>query len=350
MRRQTRSFALVAAVALAVGLAAPSAQAHGRHPAHHRQHGQHGRAPFTFAVIGDVPYGDPAQAHFPASIAGINADPDVSQVSHLGDIKSGSTTCDDARFATVRHDFDLFQDPLYYTPGDNEWTDCHRANNGGYAPLERLAEIRSLFFAPSGRTQGDAVPVHSQAGRGVPENVRWSRGDLSFATLHVVGSNDDLAVWSGLGNTVATPEQVAEEKHRMAAAVANVHAAFADARKHHRRAVVLMQQADMFDPTVTDPQQADYSAFKPLVQALVDESRRYRGEVYLFNGDSHRFNQDAPLAKGSPWLAFYGVHGSADDLRRVTVDGSDLGEADWLKVTAHEHGRDVLTFEQVPGA
>ena len=28
--------------------------------------------------------------------------------------------------------------PVIYTPGDNEWTDCHRVNNGGYNPLERL--------------------------------------------------------------------------------------------------------------------------------------------------------------------------------------------------------------------
>jgi hypothetical protein len=32
------------------------------------------------------------------------------------------------------------------------------------------------------------------------------------------------------------------------------------------------------------------------------------------------------------------------------VDGSDLGEADWLKVTVQPRGRELLTFEQVPGA
>jgi hypothetical protein len=308
------------------------------------------RSTYTFAVIGDVPYGEPAQAHFPAFIAGINADPDVRMVTHLGDIKSGSTTCDDQRFAAIRQDFDGFADPLVYTPGDNEWTDCHRANNGGYRPLERLAKVRSLFFDRPGRTQGKPVPVRSQAERGIPENVRYVRAGVSFATLHVVGSNDDLAPWTGLGNTAATDEQVAEENARMAAAIANVHAAFRTARRHHLRAVVLQQQADMFDPTVTAPQPSDYSAFRPLVQALVDESNRYDGPVYLFNGDSHRFNQDRPLATGSPWLTFYGAHGTADNLRRVTVDGSDLGEADWLKVSVHKHDPEVLTFEQVPGA
>ena len=343
MRRRTASLAL-ASIALTTAYAAPAATASGPPAAHHRE-----ARPFTFAVIGDVPYGTDDEAHFPTFIQGINADPDVTQVTHLGDIKSGSTTCSDERLEAVRRDFDLFADPLYYTPGDNEWTDCHRANNGSYQPFERLAKVRSLFFTPTSRTLGRPVPVRSQAGRGIPENVRWERGDVSFATIHVVGSNDDLAPWTGIGQATTTQEQVDEEHDRMAAAIANVKAAYAAARAHHRRTVVIQQQADMFDPTVTDPQAGDYSAFRPLVQTLVDESRRFRGASYLFNGDSHQFNQDRPLAAGSPWLSFYGVRGSSDDLHRVTVDGSGLGEADWLKVTVHEHGPEALTFEQVAG-
>lgn len=339
---------LALAVTLAIGavLIAPEARAATTALAAHH----HSSDGWTFAVIGDVPYGEPAQVRFPAFIAGINADPDVRMVTHLGDIKSGSTTCDDQRLSTIRADFARFDDPLVYTPGDNEWTDCHRANNGGYHPLERLARVRSLFFARPGTTLGASVPVTSQARDGIPENVRYVRAGLSFATLHVVGSNNDLAPWTGLGESAPTTDQVAEERHRMAVSIANVRAAFHVARRHQLRGVVLQQQADMFDPTVPDPTFADFSAFKPLVQVIVDESRRFHGPVYLFNGDSHRFNQDRPLAAGSKWLGFYGVKHSADDLRRVTVDGSDLGEADWLKVTVRPHGKELLGFEQVPGA
>jgi len=296
-----------------------------------------------------VPYGDELQARFPEFIAGINADPDVQMVTHLGDIKSGSTTCDDTRYATIRRDFDGFADPLVYTPGDNEWTDCHRVNNGAYHPLERLTAVRSRFFPRPGTTLGRPVPVTSQASQGLPENVRYERAGLSFATLHVVGSNNDLAPWTGIGNTVATPAQVAEQRHRMAGAIANVRAAFHDARRHQLRGVVLQQQADMFDPTVPDPAFADYSAFRPLVQALVEESRRFHGPVYLFDGDSHVFNQDWPLAAGSPWLRFYGVEHGADNLQRVTVDGSDLGETDWLKVTVTADDEHPLSWHRVPG-
>ncbi len=302
---------------------------------------------WSFAVIGDVPYGDAMLADFPAFIDRINADGDVRMVSHLGDIKSGSTTCDDERFSAVRKDFDRFTDPLVYTPGDNEWTDCHRANNGGYQPLERLHTIRDMFFDPAGRTLGKPVAVRSQASRGLPENVRYTRAGVSFATLHVVGSNNDLAPWDGLGNAAPTPEQVSEERARMDASIANMREAFRQAKADGNRAVVLTQQADMFDGTVADPQFSDYSAYRPLVRAMVDEANHFDGQVYLFNGDSHSFTQDKPLAAGSPWLSFYGAKGSADNLTRITVDGADKGESNWLKATVHREGRDVVTVERV---
>src|SRR3954466_15620481 len=84
----------------------------------------------TLGVIGDVPYGAEQIAGFRTDIAEINADPFVDRVIHLGDIKDGSSRCDDAYFAARLADFQTFADPFIYTPGDNEWTDCHRADHG----------------------------------------------------------------------------------------------------------------------------------------------------------------------------------------------------------------------------
>ena len=43
--------------------------------------------------------------------------------------------------------FNQFRAPTVYVPGDNEWTDCHRTNNGGYNALERLSYIRANLFS-----------------------------------------------------------------------------------------------------------------------------------------------------------------------------------------------------------
>jgi Calcineurin-like phosphoesterase len=303
---------------------------------------------YTFAVIGDIPYGASQIANFPNVIAQINADPSVEWVTHLGDIKNGSTLCSDEYLQMIKSDFDRFADPLVYTVGDNEWTDCHRANNGTYNPLERLAKIRDVFFPSPGRTLGqDAAQVVSQADQGIPENVRWERAGISFAAADVVGSNNGMLPWPELGFSAPTPEQTAEVLARTSASIQEFHDAFSTARAHHDRAVALMIQADMFDPTVSNPSYADYYAFTPIVAAIAREAAAFPGQVYLFNGDSHVYNSDQPLAAGSPWLSFYGVTQAAPNLTRVTVDGS-TGVNDYLRVTAHGHGSQVLTWERVP--
>jgi hypothetical protein len=302
---------------------------------------------YSFAVIGDVPYGEDQIAAFPGWIRQINADPAVRAVVHVGDIKNGSSVCSDDYFSMIRADFDTFEDPLVYTPGDNEWTDCHRANNGAYNPLERLAKVRETFFDQPGRTLGQhPMKVSSQAGRGLPENVTWRRAGVTFLTANVPGSDNGLQPWSGLGNTEPTAEQRRAVADRTAADIDELRAAFAAARKHHDRGVVVAQQADMFDPTYT-PTQDDIGAFKPWVQALVDESSHFDGPVYLFDGDSHAYNSDRPLAQGSSWLSTYDVRGTADNLTRVTVDGSSNNQ-DYLRVTVGGPGRSLLSWQRVP--
>jgi hypothetical protein len=149
----------------------------------------------TLAVIGDIPYGDALIAEFPQDIREINADRDVSRVIHLGDIKNGSSRCDTSYFLHRFDDFQTFADPLVYTPGDNEWTDCHRANNGAYNPVERLGVIRDLFFAHPGRTLGREADRVTYQSRAHPENVLWRQRGVVYGSVHVVGSKDDHAVW-----------------------------------------------------------------------------------------------------------------------------------------------------------
>lgn len=333
---------LAATATLAVGSA--SASDRGAHNDGHEGHADS----FTFAVIGDIPYGSAEIANFPHVIQQINADPTVQLVDHLGDIKSGSTVCSDEYFAQVKAQFDTFVDPLVYTVGDNEWTDCHRPNNGAYNPLERLAAIRTVFFPRPGYTLGQhAVRVTSQAALGFPEDVRYTRADVAFAALHVVGSNNSLAPWTG--STGPTPEQAAEVSSRTAAVIASIQETFREARAEDNRAVVLLTQADMFDPTVVNPSFADYSAFQPIIRVIAQESARLRGPVFLFNGDSHVYNDDQPLATGSTWLSFYGVDDAAPNLTRVTIDGS-IGVNNYLRVTVDPHSPVVLSWTRVPFA
>lgn len=336
--RPVRLLAAPAVVALAAALT-PFAPAAAAPPADHG-------SGYSFAVIGDVPYGADQIAAFPRWIDQINDDRQVHYTVHVGDIKNGSTTCDDAYFDQIRERFDSFDRPLVYTPGDNEWTDCHRANNGAYQPLERLDAIRETFYPQPGRTLGrHSMKVDSDT-PGIPENVTWRSAGVSAAAVHVVGSNNDLEPWEGIGLTEPTDAQIAEEQARMDSSIATMRESFDSARAHHDGAVAVFLQADMFDPSY-DPTW-HVSAFAPFVRALAEESRDFDGNVYLVNGDSHAYNDDKPLATGSDWLDVYDVDAPAGNVNRITVDGSDNNK-DWLKVTVrHGGGETRLTGERVP--
>jgi hypothetical protein len=313
----------------------------------------------TYAVIGDTPYSTFQIQHFPDDIAEINADPDVSRVVHLGDIKSGSTRCDTidsnpntGDFTQIRSNFDLFQDPLVYTPGDNEWTDCHRANNGGYVPTDRLAVIRSMFFTTPGQTLGQSPAALDTQGGSYPENVTWNESRVQWGTIDVPGSNNDWLPWF---NQPRTQAQIDEVTNRTAADVAWLDHVFAAATASKAKAVVIATQADMWDPAFAgDPSQSDH--FTPIVQALASRSRAWERPVILFNGDSHVFEVDNPL--GDPSTAqneVYGLTTPVDNLERITVNGSTTPCHEWLKLTIDPRSDAIFSWtrhrfvNQAPG-
>lgn len=179
----------------------------------------------TLAVYGDWPYGPNILAAAPLLINSIKSDPKVRLVLHVGDIHSGSQPCTGAGLNPLPNTsiptwnqmiFDLFQqfkDPFVYTPGDNEWTDCHKTKEGtsGY-PLNELEAVRGLFFADPGYTLSVRnKQVLSQALAFDPqylvdaqyvENMIWEESQVIFVTLNVPGSNNDGLPWKGGSTTV----------------------------------------------------------------------------------------------------------------------------------------------------
>ena len=323
--------ALAALVLFALAALAPAARAHDR---------AHGAT--TLGVIGDIPYGDALIAEFPADIAEINADPAVRRVIHLGDIKNGSSRCDDSYFAARYANFTSFDDPLVYTPGDNEWTDCHRANNGGYLPTERLGAIRSLFFPRPGRTLGGHQRRVEAQSRDYPENVAWRQSQVQFGTVHLVGSNDDQDPWFGDRTDPATgqprPESSAETSLRVreytareAADRAWIDHLFDSAERSRAAALVLGMQADMWDSAAPP---SELTAFAPFKALIARRAARLGRPVWLLEGDSHIFKVDRPA-------------GMPANLTRVVVQGSTNTPHEWLRLHVAPRSPGVLSCETV---
>jgi hypothetical protein len=296
-----------------------------------------GADPFTYAVIGDTPYGSAQLANFPKDVALINADPDVSWVIHVGDIKNSTTPCTDAYFAQIRADFDAFADPLVYTPGDNEWTDCHLAVNGGYVPTERLAKVRSVFFDRPGVTLGRPALVLPE-GLDFRENVLWARSGVVFSSVDITGANNDLVPW--FGAPAISPEQQQEYDTRLAADLAWIDVTFAAARIAHAPAVVIATQADLTNDEV------GHSGFTPLVERLTRRARDFGKPVLLLNGDSHDFRLDQPFV--APLAALYPTAVEAPNLTRITVQGSTRVPHEWLKLRVEPGAAAPFSWTRIP--
>jgi hypothetical protein len=281
---------------------------------------------FAFVALGDLPYGSPQQAYpsYRRLIDRINEAAPVFSI-HVGDIKSGGTRCTDEEFIAQRLHFDRFAAPVVYTPGDNEWTDCHRRSNGGYEPQERLQRLRQLFFKPGWsmgqrpmalQTQAQLMPEHAA----FLENQRWLHEGVLFVTVHVVGSNNNLQS--------EVPGAVAEHAQRDAANVAWIRAAFEHAGRVKAQALVIAMQAN---PLLGRNLFEDFpknSGFRQSIgETLLPLAAASPVPVLLIHGDSHWHRMDQPFTwRGEPvrQLTRLEVPGGSDV--RAWQVGVDLGK------------------------
>ncbi len=324
-------------------------------------------SPITIAVFGDWPYNQNLLDNAPLLIHSVNADSKVKLVMHVGDIHSGSMACTSADILPpistsnpnwnqkVYYWFQQFNAPVVYTPGDNEWTDCHKSKQRRSGdPLKELASVRDLFFAQPGHTLGlHRRAVRSQEKHFDPafpadaqfvENVMWEESKVVFVTLNVPGSNNDTLPWTGIfSNPSAQDREVAE---RSAANFRWLESAFDRAEKKHARAIVIGLQADMWDPEAVAS--GELGNYTPLVQKLADLAQKFGRPVLLINGDSHVFGSDQPLA--DPASATGVVHHTqaVPNLTRITVQGSTNAPAEWLRLTIDPRKPQVFSWVNVP--
>ena len=313
----------------------------------------------TYAVYGDSPYGaDHVQyGATPAFIAAINADPTVGGVIHVGDIHSGSEACTLAYDQGIAGMWQSFDDPLYYTPGDNEWADCQKSKQhpdeaDAYQkgdPIANLALVRQLFFPQAGVTLGQHKKlVLSQAFAYDPryptdkqyvENTIWAQSDVIFVNINLPGgSNNDHDIWNSFttGTTAETPAQHDEYTNRTGADLRWLDAAFLLAKVTHAKGVLVNTQADMWDTEKNDP--TILTNYKPIVDKIADRTRFFGGPVLLINGDTHVYRSDDPLVNDAPCTtepAFAARCLADHDAYDLQPGGYNLGTGTFHRLVVH---------------
>lgn len=253
---------------------------------------QSGPRAFTFIGWGDVPYAIPGDyAKVDRLIAAMNAVRPAFTI-HVGDIKAGNTPCSDEIFQRALDQIQNVQQPVVYSIGDNEWTDCHRVDNGGFDPRERLARLRQMFFPKPGTSLGSSpMAVESQALKNAKfskfvENQRFVRNNVMFIVPHVVGSNN--------GFEPISAEATAEFFERNAANVEWIKEGFALAQSTGMSAVVVAMQANPYDTRRSAGTSIPASSgFFATIREIAAGARAFAKPVLVMHGDQHTLELEA---------------------------------------------------------
>jgi hypothetical protein len=238
---------------------------------------------FTFALIGDTPYGAFEVPALDAMIEEMNRE-ELAFVIHVGDITSGRGPCTDEWFEARKRQFEGSRHPFILIPGDNDWVDCHRS---GYDPLERLDKFRELFESGARSLGGRAIELERQSGRFAEyrEHMRWIAADVLFVGVNVQGSNNNLG---------RTPAMDAEHRARMGAVFAWLEDSLRLAQRRNLAGMLIFAQADPdFEGKIA---RRGPDGFAEIRNALRDLALKFRKPVLFVNGDSHFYKLDQPIA------------------------------------------------------
>ena len=320
-----------------------------------------GKRPYAIGLWGDLPYSDlQALTGVPNLIADMNKQ-DLEFSVQDGDLKGGNstpgsvtpTTCSNALYAQALMYFNALKAPAMFTPGDNDWTDCDRPSNGGFSSLERLDYERAVLFGTPfsfgkhrirQEVQTEALCLGVSGLVPCVENRRWMGGGVTYATLNVQGSCNNLC------DTAPNPAEFAARNH---ANIVWLRETFAAAVDRGSDAVMLIAQAnpgwDLSDGTrapLRDPKTLAETDGQPdgyveYLTALREEVIAFRKPVAYVHGDSHYFRVDKPFLDS--------LGRRLENFTRVETFGDNAAngnnDVQWVKVTVDPRSREVFSFQ-----
>ena len=319
---------------------------------------QAGKQTMEFALIGDMPYNAKQKKEYENLIKDINGE-DLAFVVHAGDYwfdgiawketTKGLPPCSDETMQDRMNTTQTINHPFILTPGDNDWTDCHRAKPKAYDPLERLAKLRKMFFQGDKSFGKRTINLTRQSKDSkyekFSENVRWTYGGVQFVTLHMTGSNNNLG---------RTPEMDKEFEERNEANMAWMDEAFKEAKRNGSKALMIVSQANpQFENTwsgklkkryllgglgIKAPKEKRSTGFDEFLEVLEEHTLEFGKPVVYVHGDTHTFRIDKPLVRSPDGKRFI------ENFTRVETFG--FPNTHWVRVTIDPSDSNVFRFRQ----
>jgi len=255
----------------------------------------------TFAAYGDIPYmvklpdGRTDEDVLIQDIAPkMRQNDQIPFVIHLGDLGRPQDTCSDAWLEKTKTFWkNEIVKPVFYTPGDNDWTDCDREKLANpQSELERLDALRKIFFSEPKTLSPE---WRYEAEKGFPENESWWYNGVQFVTEHFVSTDNGRSEI-----LLDDPEKVIKlVDKRDKAGLDWLEQAFEKAKNSDTGAVVVATQLDPFGPAIADETPfsrcLDNPAYKEFCLRLESLASKLDKPVLLVHGDTNAYCFDQPF-------------------------------------------------------
>ncbi|MCH8167408.1 MAG: metallophosphoesterase [Proteobacteria bacterium] len=306
-------------------------------------------ADVRFIVFGDAPYGVKQSDLLDRDVAPAIKNDKPSFVIHLGDfLQTKTESCAKPLFGQrYEQAMGLHEDWVFYTPGDNDWTDCDdsRMKKRGLNPVSEVDQLKILRGLIKGKRMKPMLVkewvYETQQELGFPENARWTQGNVMFATIHIVGTNNGRD-WINIDDEEATLDLVDARDRANRTWLDAAFDAASNLGPNGAGAVVIAIQADVYfvdypnvpcfvpDYTVSERKKRDrrserikcdgFAAFRAQLRKL---AAKFEKPVLLIHGDTGKFCLDNKFGGGT-----------APNLRRLNAFG-DVGEVDATVISVH---------------
>ncbi|WP_417449096.1 hypothetical protein [Kordiimonas sp.] len=246
-------------------------------------------ADVDFIAFGDMPY-NAAQV---GQMKALALDPVLDGASFMifyGDTKSGGARCTAGELADNKKLIEATANvPLFFTPGDNDWTDCDRLGDDELKILDTV--LMPLYFRPEARPENDPrAKAEWQVIRqgGQLENARWREGGVTFATFHIVATGngrDEIKV----GDKAMNYARVDARDAANLTWLAETFGAAEDAD-----ALVLTMHADPTKtkdglPVCDAKVRSKCDPYKPFLDALAEKAAAFGKPVLVIHGDTNPY-------------------------------------------------------------
>jgi hypothetical protein len=250
----------------------------------------------SFLAIGDTPYNSNEELELNNIVI-----PKIQKSNYpftvvYGDILSGSESCTNELLTKRLNTFyNIKPNKVFYTPGDNEWTDCDRAyKHTNYSELQRLEYIRKYI---SSHKPNPPKKWNYKIQKKQKENARWLYKGIQFATIHMVGTNNGRKQILKDDKKIALDEVDTRDNNNLKW----LDKAFKNAINNNAKAVVIISQADVTKSKekkrCTNTKREKCNPFKYFIKRLKINSKEFKKPVLFLHGDTNPYCFDKKFGK-----------------------------------------------------